>query len=111
VPGCDAISTRAAGLLSQGIPGRMLGDTAGALAMPDGLGMHVPGSCAERELDVRLSRAPAPAREAPIPADRLKSAGPFQVLLRFRILAIDTEAPGVLAGHADSIWIIAPLGN
>jgi hypothetical protein len=30
-------------------------------------------------------------------------------LQRFRILAIDTEAPGVLAGHADAIWIVQPL--
>jgi hypothetical protein len=34
-------------------------------------------------------------------------AGPK--LQRFRILAIDTEAPGVLAGHADAIWIVAPV--
>jgi hypothetical protein len=33
-------------------------------------------------------------------------AGPE--LQRFRILAIDTEAPGVLAGHADAIWIVQP---
>ena len=30
-------------------------------------------------------------------------------LERFRILAIDDGAPGVLAGHADAIWIVAPL--
>jgi hypothetical protein len=28
---------------------------------------------------------------------------------RFRILAIDEEAPGVLAGYADGIWIIEPV--
>jgi hypothetical protein len=30
-------------------------------------------------------------------------------LERFRILAIDTEAPGVIAGHADAIWIVEPV--
>jgi len=30
-------------------------------------------------------------------------------LQRYRILAIDTEAPGVLAGHADGIWIVEPV--
>jgi hypothetical protein len=34
-------------------------------------------------------------------------AGPE--LQRLRILAIDTEAPGVLAGHADAVWIVEPL--
>jgi hypothetical protein len=34
-------------------------------------------------------------------------AGPE--LQQFRILAIDTEAPGVLAGHADAIWIVQPV--
>jgi hypothetical protein len=29
-------------------------------------------------------------------------------LQRFGILAIDAEAPGVLAGHADAIWIVEP---
>jgi hypothetical protein len=32
-------------------------------------------------------------------------------LQRCRILTIDNEAPGVLAGHADAIWIVAPLGE
>jgi hypothetical protein len=30
-------------------------------------------------------------------------------LQRFRILAIDTKAPGVPAGHADAIWVVATL--
>ena len=30
-------------------------------------------------------------------------------LERFRILAIDEEAPGVIAGYADAIWIVEPL--
>src|SRR5262245_31311680 len=29
-------------------------------------------------------------------------------LERFRILAIDEEVAGVLVGHADAIWIVAP---
>jgi len=28
---------------------------------------------------------------------------------RFRILAIDVEAPGVLAGYADGIWVVEPV--
>ena len=32
-------------------------------------------------------------------------------LERLRILAIDTEAPGVLAGHADAIWIVEPVSD
>jgi hypothetical protein len=30
-------------------------------------------------------------------------------LERFRILAIDFEAPGVLAGYAHGIWIVEPV--
>jgi hypothetical protein len=32
-------------------------------------------------------------------------------LQRYRILAIDGEASGVLAGHADAIWIVAPINE
>jgi hypothetical protein len=29
--------------------------------------------------------------------------------LAYRILAIDGEASGVLAGHADGVWIVEPV--
>ena len=30
-------------------------------------------------------------------------------LREFRILAIDDEAPGVVAGHAHDVWIVEPV--